>query len=56
MMAAPAEDRIRNNLDFGHKRMSIYTLPTIPEFKTLEKTLKLPSNTPEEARKFFKSD
>jgi hypothetical protein len=56
-IATQAEERIRNEFCFAKKtKISIHTLTTHLEMKTFEKTLKLPENTPEEARKFFKSD
>jgi len=54
--ATEAEDRIRNKLELGNKNLSIYKLTTHPLMKTLEETMKLPENTPEDLRKFFKSD
>ena len=51
--ATAAEERIRNNLGFEDKRISIYTLTSLSEIKTLEKTLRLPSNTPVEELQFF---
>ena len=55
-IAQPAEERIRNELGFGKKTISIYKLTSHPSIKTLEKSLKLPENTPEHANKFFKID
>lgn len=55
-VAYDAENRIRRDLEFGKKSVSIYTLTQHDNIKELEKTLKLPDNTPEDARKFFKSD
>jgi len=51
--AHEAEERIRSKLDFGEKRISFCTLTSAPEMKTIERTLSLPANTPEDARKFF---
>jgi hypothetical protein len=51
--ATVAEERIRNSLDYGDKKISIYTLVNLPDIKDREKTLKLPDDTPEEMRKFF---
>ena len=54
--ATAAEERIRNSLDFGDKKISIYTMVNLPNLKDLEKKLNLPANTPEDWRKFFKSN
>ena len=52
---ALAEERIQNALGFGDSNMIIKdALPSAPEFKVLEKTLKLPVDAPEEVKKFFK--
>jgi len=55
-IATAAEERIRNDLCFGNRIITIYKLNGHSEMKNLEKSLKLPENTPEEACKFFKSD
>ena len=54
-IATAAEERIRSNLGFENKRISIHTLTSHSMLKTLEKTLKLPVNTPDDIRKFFNS-
>jgi hypothetical protein len=54
-IARAAEERIRDNLEFGNKTITIYTLPNHPDMKSLEKSLPLPANTPERVRKFFNS-
>jgi hypothetical protein len=50
-----AEERIRNNLEFGNKTITIHKLSNHQDMKALEKSLQLPANTPESARKFFNS-
>jgi hypothetical protein len=55
-IATTAEERIRNDFSFGNRNISVYKLTSHPAMKELEKTLKLPENTPEDARKVFKSD
>lgn len=55
-IATAAEECTRNDFEFGNKKISIHTLTNHPATKTLEKTLKLPDNTPEAMRRFFKSD
>lgn len=56
-IAAVAEKRLRVALGFDDKTtISIYKLENqlkLPGMKELEKSLKLPDNTPEDARKFF---
>ena len=54
--AMVAEERIHNNLGFGNKRVSVHTLMSHNEIKTLEKTLKSPENTPKDLHEFFNSD
>lgn len=51
--ATAAEERIRNDFGFGDKTISIWKLADHPMTKTLEKTLELPENTPEDIRKIF---
>ena len=53
--ATPAEERIRNSLNFGAKRIGFYMLTNLPEIKELENKLNLPANTPDDWQKFFKS-
>jgi len=54
------EDRSKHKaLGFEDKTISMCKLEKAlkdPNMKELERTLKLPTNTPEDARKFFKSD
>jgi hypothetical protein len=54
--ATAAEQCIREDFSFGDKTISIYKLTSHPLMKYLEKSLKLPENTPECFRKIFKSD
>ena len=54
-IATAAEERIRNDLGFENKRISVSTLTSHPVIKNL-KTLKLPDNTPRDMRKFFNSN
>ena len=53
--ASSAEERIRNSLGFGDKRISFYMLTNHPGLKELEAKLNLPANTPNDWQKFFKS-
>lgn len=53
LMATSAEERTHNDLGFGNRRITVHTLTQHPDIKTLENTLKLPDNAPEEMRKFF---
>jgi hypothetical protein len=39
----------------GNKNATIYAIAKLPAMKTLEKTLKLPENTPEDMRTVFNS-
>jgi hypothetical protein len=58
-IANAAEKRICDALGLEEDTISVYKLEKqlkLPHLKDLEKTLKLPSNTPEEMKKFFKSD
>lgn len=55
-IAAAAEECTCNDFGFGSKAISICKLSSHPSMKMLEKSLKLPENTPEDARKFFKSN
>ena len=58
-IATTAENRIHQALGFEDKPLSIYKLEkelARPAVKEWEKTLKLPGNTPEDVRKFFKTD
>ena len=52
-----AEARIGSELGFEkNSAMTVYTLTQHPEAKMLEKTLRLPENTPDSHQWFFKSD
>ena len=57
-MALAAEEKIRNDWSFKKSKLiTIHRLMSHPQLKELEtKTLQLPVNTPEEARKFFTTD
>jgi len=58
-IATAAEERIREALSFEDKTISMHKLEKAlkdPNMKELERTLKLPVNTPEDAHKFFESD
>jgi hypothetical protein len=55
-IATTAEERIRKDLDFDDKNISIYKLTKHPSMKSLENTIELPDNTPEDARKFCNAD
>ena len=54
--ATAAEERVRSSLGFEDRRITVYTLMNLPNIKDIEKTLKLPSNTPDNWTKFFKSN
>lgn len=54
--ATAAEERIRSSLGFEDEKISICTLVNLPKIKDVEKTLKLPSNTPDDCAKFSKSN
>ena len=51
-----AEERIRHDFDIGDQSLTMHKLNGHSATKTLEKTLKSPENTPDDMRKFFKSD
>ena len=52
-----AETLTRDHLRFEpHKNLTIYLLTQHPKAKELEKAMKLPDNTPDPLRKFFKSE
>ena len=52
-IATAAEERIRKDFGFGDKPISHWMLADHPMTKTLEKTLNLPENTPQDIRKFL---
>lgn len=52
--AIAAEEWIRSSLGFEDKKITIYTLANLPNSKDIEKTLKLPPDTPSDWCKFFK--
>lgn len=54
-IATLAEERIRANLEFGNKRISIHTLTSHPVIGNLENSSKLLDDTLENMRKFFDS-
>lgn len=54
-IAKAAEERIRDRLDFGDKKISVYTLTNLPQIKDMENELNLPANTPDDWQKWFKS-
>ncbi|CAB9503235.1 expressed unknown protein [Seminavis robusta] len=53
-MFLDAEDRIRSRLGFGNKLITVYTLTQHEEVRQLE-SARLPDDSPESVRKFFKS-
>ncbi|KAG7356501.1 hypothetical protein IV203_001187 [Nitzschia inconspicua] len=58
-IATKAEEKIRENLGFDSKTITIYKVEkqlTLPRMKGLEKSLNLPDNTPDDMRKFFNSN
>ena len=52
-VATTAEERIRNDFDFGDKVITVYKLAAHKKTKELERILHLPSNTPEEVHKML---
>ena len=55
-IADEAEARIRHDFGIGDKSLTLHKLNGHLATKMLKKTLKSPENTPDDMRKFFKSD
>ncbi|KAL7560641.1 hypothetical protein ACA910_001325 [Epithemia clementina (nom. ined.)] len=55
-IASLAKERIRVEIGFDSKTITMYKLCRHERTKELEKSMSLPSNNPEEMQRFFKND